>query len=102
MYLTVFVCFTSKAVHLELVSDFSTDVFLISFKRRMVTMLAEVEAVFKSRPIAPLSPDPNEALTTAHLILSEGLRSLLRESVDDIRGTERKLCKRWRLLCNLK
>ena len=33
MYIAVFVCFTSKAVPLELVSDLSTDSFLLSFNR---------------------------------------------------------------------
>ncbi|XP_055924428.1 uncharacterized protein LOC129956530 [Argiope bruennichi] len=33
MYVCVFVCFITKAVHLELVSDLSTDAFLASFKR---------------------------------------------------------------------
>ena len=33
MYIAVFVCFTSKAVHLELVSNLSTDSFLLSYKR---------------------------------------------------------------------
>ncbi|KAF8777396.1 hypothetical protein HNY73_014264 [Argiope bruennichi] len=33
MYACVFVCFITKAVHLELVSDLSTDAFLPSFKR---------------------------------------------------------------------
>lgn len=32
-YVAVFVCFTSKAVHLELVVDLSTDAFLNVFKR---------------------------------------------------------------------
>lgn len=32
-YVAVFVCFTSKAVHLELVVDSSTDSFLNIFKR---------------------------------------------------------------------
>ena len=70
----------------------------------MVTMLIEVEAVLKCGLIPPLSPDLNdgEALTPAHLILGESLSANARESQDDVRGTERKLYKRWRLLCNLK
>ena len=33
MYIRVFVCFASKAVHLELVCDLSTSAFIMSFKR---------------------------------------------------------------------
>jgi len=32
MYIAVFVCFASKAVHLELVTNLSTDYFLLAFK----------------------------------------------------------------------
>lgn len=32
-YIIVYVCFTTKAIHLELVSDLTTDTFLASFKR---------------------------------------------------------------------
>ena len=192
MYIAVYVCFTSKAVHLELVSDLTSDAFILSFQRfaarrglptkvycdnatnfvgasrglkeleeafrsqaddlvkyaaernvefifippraphfgglweaavkqakflllravgnlvltteEMVTMLAEVEAVLNSRPIAPLSPDPNdgEALTPAHLIVGEGLRSLPHafEDVGNVKGV--RSWKRWRMLSALK
>ncbi|XP_055715552.1 uncharacterized protein LOC129809615 [Phlebotomus papatasi] len=33
MYVCVFICFISRAIHLELVSDLSTEAFLASFKR---------------------------------------------------------------------
>lgn len=36
MYIAAFVCFTSKAVHLELVSGLFSDVFFVSFKRFVV------------------------------------------------------------------
>ena len=54
-------------------------------QEEMEMMLAEREAVLNGRPIAPLSPDPNngEALTPAHLLIEEGLRSLALESVGD-------------------
>lgn len=33
IYVTVFICFSTKAVHLEVVSDMSTDAFIAAFKR---------------------------------------------------------------------
>ena len=33
MYIAVYVCFTSKAVHIELVSDLTSDAFVLSFQR---------------------------------------------------------------------
>ena len=33
MYIAVYVCFTSKAVHIELVSDLTSDAFILSFQR---------------------------------------------------------------------
>ncbi|XP_065365165.1 uncharacterized protein LOC135958210 [Calliphora vicina] len=70
----------------------------------MQTMLAEVEAVLNSRPIAQLSPDPNdgEALTPAHLLIGGGLRSLPPGSEEGARGNALKSWKRWRLLSGLK
>ncbi|XP_072392238.1 uncharacterized protein [Diabrotica undecimpunctata] len=32
-YLCLFICFTTKAVHLELVSDLTTEAFLVAFRR---------------------------------------------------------------------
>ncbi|XP_073841866.1 uncharacterized protein [Musca autumnalis] len=68
-------------------------------QEEMVTMLAEVEAVLNSRPIAPLSPDPNdvEALTPGHLLVGAGLRSLPPEY--DVEDSD---SKRWQMLSGLK
>lgn len=191
IYIAVFVCFTSKAVHLELVSDLTSNSFILCLKRfigrrgypdkiysdnatnfvgaarelqeledafhkntvkiasyaaskgvdficippraphfgglweaavksakglllrtvgnalltteELQTVLVEIEAVLNSRPIAPLSSDPNdgEALTPAHLLIGEGLRALPQESRPE---DEHKLTfsKRWQLLCALK
>lgn len=73
-------------------------------QKEMVTRLAEVEAALNSRPIALLSPDPNdeEALTPVHLLIGQGLRSLPPESVGDEKGTVMKSWKRWRLLYGYK
>ncbi|XP_065355037.1 uncharacterized protein LOC135949415 isoform X2 [Calliphora vicina] len=67
------------------------------------TVLVQIEAVLNSRPIAPISNDPNdgEALTPAHLLFGESLLALPpelpHEEVDRLRYS-----KRWRLTCTLK
>ncbi|XP_075156387.1 uncharacterized protein LOC142229694 [Haematobia irritans] len=68
----------------------------------METILAEVEAVLNSRPIAPLSLDPNdgEALTPA--LKGEGLRSLPPESAGDDSCNKVTCLRRWGMLCDLK
>lgn len=191
MYIAVFVCFTSKAVHLELVSNLSSDAFILCLKRfigrrgfpekiysdnatnfvgasrelaelatafrghanqvvsfaaekgiefafippraphfgglweaavksakgllvrtvgnvlltaeEMATVLIEVEAVLNSRPISPLSNDPNdgEALTPAHLLIGEGLRALPQGSHPEEVAKLSSL-RRWQLICGLR
>ncbi|XP_054746940.1 uncharacterized protein LOC129252836 [Anastrepha obliqua] len=188
-YIAVFVCFTSKAVHLELVTDLSSNCFIFALKRfigrrgmprkiysdnatnfvgadrklrelrdafeaqqpevqkyatdeeftfafippraphfgglweaavksakhllvraignalltaeELQTLLVEVEAVLNSRPLVPLSQDPNdgEALTPAHLLVGCPLRALppAQVSMDPMR-----CCDRWQLVCCLK
>ncbi|XP_053968655.1 uncharacterized protein LOC128870082 [Anastrepha ludens] len=65
------------------------------------TLLVEVEAVLNSRPLVPLSQDPNdgEALTPAHLLVGCPLRALppAQVSMDPMR-----CCDRWQLVCCLK
>ncbi|XP_039954188.1 uncharacterized protein LOC120770664 [Bactrocera tryoni] len=65
------------------------------------TLLDEVEAILNSRPLAPLSQDPNdgEALTPAHLLIGCSLRALPPSQVskDPIR-----YCEIWQLVYCLK
>ena len=48
------------------------------------TAMIEIEAILNSRPISPLSSDPNdlEALTPAHFIIGASLKSLPERSLD--------------------
>ncbi|XP_055855988.1 uncharacterized protein LOC129919162 [Episyrphus balteatus] len=182
-YVAVFVCFSSKAVHLEAVSDLSADAFIAALKRmigrrglpktihcdnatnfvgaqsklkelrdmlfkrsnqetivnfctnasinfhfmpprapnfggiweaavkvakghlyrslggaklnfeELTTALVEIEAIMNSRPITPMSPDPNdlEALTPAHFLIGSSLRAIpeIGLEVSDISYLER-------------
>ncbi|XP_055909622.1 uncharacterized protein LOC129944297 [Eupeodes corollae] len=67
----------------------------------LLTVVIEVEGILNSRPIAPLSADPNdgEALTPAHLLIGSSLRSLPPEPVPE---RQTGCLKRWQLLCWLK
>ncbi|GFX17867.1 integrase catalytic domain-containing protein [Trichonephila clavipes] len=73
-----------KAIHLEIVSDLTTEAFLTALKRfvakkgRPIEIHSDnvqIEAVLYSRPICPLSNDPNdvETLTPAHFIAGSSL-----------------------------
>ncbi|GFX04731.1 integrase catalytic domain-containing protein [Trichonephila clavipes] len=93
-----------KAIHLELVSDLTTEAFLVALKRfvarrgrpieihsdngrnfvgannelrKILKALfkVQIEAVLNSRPICPLSNDPNdvETLTPAHFLVGSSL-----------------------------
>ncbi|CAK9806969.1 hypothetical protein ANTQUA_LOCUS5085 [Anthophora quadrimaculata] len=176
VYVAVFICFVTKAVHLELVSELSTEAFIATLKRffsrrgyantlysdnatnfvgaknklqevqafleseqqqrgiteylstkgiswhfspprsphfgglweaavrtfkhhlyRTVgdalltyelfnTYIIEIEAILNSRPLTPLSPDPNDlsALTPAHFLIGESLRTMPERDVSDI------------------
>ena len=189
MYIAIFVCFASKAVHIELVSDLSSERFIFSLKRfiarrgrprtlycdngrnfvgaerqlrelhdslgqesgeiqryaaeeafkiafippraphfgglweaavkstkllllrtigEMVlssedlqTLLAEVEAILNSRPIAPLSSDPSdgEALTPGHFLIGAPILSLPPEPVPD---SQLRCLSRWQTVCWLR
>ncbi|XP_075157710.1 uncharacterized protein LOC142230976 [Haematobia irritans] len=190
-YIAVFVCFTSKAVHLELVSDLSTNNFILCLKRfvgrrgipqklycdnatnfvgarnqikelkeslfrddvvhdmkslccqlgfefcfippraphfgglweaavkstktlliknvgkayltfeELQTVIIDVEAILNSRPIAPISNDPNdgEALTPGHLLIGSSLVAVPDKHID---SSQSSLLSRWQRVSFLK
>lgn len=91
-------CFSSKAVHLELVVDLSTD--------ELSTHLVEIEALLNSRPIASPGNDPNDGEElTPGTFRSTRLFLRCRKNPAQTGYAERLYIgymKRWRILSSLK
>ncbi|KAL7724584.1 hypothetical protein ACLKA6_010161 [Drosophila palustris] len=66
--------------------------------------LADVEAILHSRPLTPLSGDPNdgEALTPGHLLIGQPLRSQPQGSEPDTPSSGISCSRRWQLLSMLR
>ncbi|XP_012162778.1 uncharacterized protein LOC101451847 [Ceratitis capitata] len=137
-YLAVFVCLVTKAVHIEVVSDLSTHSFLNALKaphfgglweaavksakgllnrtlantrltfEELSTVAVEVEAILNSRPLSPMSSDPNDidALTPAHFLVGSSLRALPEQSFENrnmsntdrydmITAIQQRIWRRW-------
>ncbi|GJQ67476.1 hypothetical protein Trydic_g8311 [Trypoxylus dichotomus] len=116
-YVCLFVCFSTKTVHMELV-DLSADSFLNALKKitarrahhgelweaaiksakfhmkrvigkviwnyeEFYTVIAQIDAVLNSRPLAPLTNDPNDliALSRSHFLIGDYLTAIPEEEV---------------------
>ncbi|GJQ70631.1 hypothetical protein Trydic_g23021 [Trypoxylus dichotomus] len=92
-YICLFVCFSIKAVHMELVGDLSADSFLNALKRftarrgkvilnyeEFYIVITQIEAVLNSRPLAPLTNDLI-ALSPSHFLIGDYLTAIPQEKV---------------------
>ncbi|UYV73009.1 hypothetical protein LAZ67_10001506 [Cordylochernes scorpioides] len=118
-YIALFICFATKAIHLELVSDLSTGSFIAALRRftsrrevigsslltfeELTTFLTQIEATLNQRPLTPLSEDPNdlEALTPAHF-LSGPSTSNLPETDNQQANLSINISSRWKHIQELK
>ncbi|UYV69062.1 hypothetical protein LAZ67_6002216 [Cordylochernes scorpioides] len=137
-YIALFICMFSKAIHIELVSNLTTEAFLAALRRfigrrgrpaeintdnatnfvgaykdlrkivgktkstfeELTTVLTQIEACLNSRPLCPLTDDPEDlnAMTAGHFLIGMPLTavpSLVREGGSSLKG-------RWQLVEQIK
>ncbi|UYV62714.1 hypothetical protein LAZ67_2001673 [Cordylochernes scorpioides] len=137
-YIALFICMFSKAIHIELVTNLTTEAFLAALRRfisrrgrpaeintdnatnfvgaykdlrkivgktkltfeELTTVLTQIEACLNSRPLCPLTDDPEDlnALTAGHFLIGMPLTavpSLVREGGSSLKG-------RWLLVEQIK
>lgn len=65
------------------------------------TIMVEIEAILNSRPLTPLSNDPNDltALTPGHFLIGEALTTIVDPLANPVKGN---LIYRWKVVSHLK
>ncbi|XP_069965812.1 uncharacterized protein [Bactrocera oleae] len=112
-YLSVFVCMATKAVHIELVDDLSSMAFIDDFTRFVSrrglcrdlysdnattfvganrTLATRIEACLNSRPLIPLTDDPEDkyALTLGEFLIGAPLIAVPEPTVAEIPVNQQK------------
>lgn len=69
-------------------------------QEELLTLLAEIEGTVNSRPITPLSSDPNDliALTPAHFLIGDVIQSVTEPDLQSIRTNR---LRRWQLISQM-
>ncbi|XP_072401566.1 uncharacterized protein [Diabrotica undecimpunctata] len=119
-YVCLFVCLSTKALHLELVSDQSTQTFLSALKRFIsrrgkptqlmsdngsnftgaFNELNALKGILNSRPLSPLSNDPFDLkpLTPSHFLIGRPISSIPKDNISNERETGLHLHERLQFL----
>ncbi|KAK9758963.1 hypothetical protein QE152_g252 [Popillia japonica] len=84
VYAAIFICFATKATHIEITNSLSSEAFIGTLKR----FIAQVEAVLNSRPLIPMSEDPNDPtfLTPGHFLIGESLTDLIEPNLTALKN----------------